>query len=199
MIILDLNNKTINFVKEVSNAIHDGKIVVLPFDTVYGFACDPRDEKALQKIYELKKRPVNKTIGLAVSNIKMMNSLTKLTSAQKEYIAERIPGKFTFILKNEAGSSISKSCVQNGTVGVRIPDSELILKITEACGGIIAQTSANISGQLNCFSLTDLRQQYSEQFLSRIDLIIDGGKLDNVSPSRLIDLTGKSPKEIERK
>lgn len=205
---LILKNNIQNISQEVSTIIRNGGIAILPFDTVYGFVCDSRNDLSLQKIYELKKRPAQKTIGLAVANIEKLKNITDLSDVAKEYITQRTPGKYTFILKklswipDQVGDdkgTISDFCVQSGTIGVRIPDSQLILDVIRASGGMIAQTSANISGQPNCFSINDIRNQYDEKSLAQVDLIVDGGALNNLEASKLVDLTADIPKEIERK
>lgn len=198
MKIMDLKFETNNLIEEASRIIRNGGIAILPFDTVYGFACDSRNEKALQKIYELKRRPIQKTVGLAAADIEALKSIAELTNVAEEYITQRSPGRYTFILKKKLGASVSESCLQGCTVGIRIPDSQLILDIAKASGGIIAQTSANISGQPNCFSLDDVKNQYSENDLRAVDLIVDGGQLNIAETSKLIDLTGETPREIER-
>lgn len=226
MKLLNLKNDLIDTINEIADTVRNGGVAILPFDTVYGFVCDPKNEVPLQKIYELKKRPVQKTIGLAVADIEALESVAEVDDIAKKYIEERTPGRYTFILKKlglsslpslsspmsssgpamplESGTrgskivNISDFCIQNGTVGVRIPNSKLILEVTKACGDIIAQTSANISGQPNCFSLDEIKNQYDDESLSQVDLIVDGGILENDGASKLVDLTGSIPKEIER-
>ena len=205
---IELSNQNFNeSVNKASQIIKSGGVAILPFDTVYGFVCDPKNDEALQKIYELKKRPSMKTIGLATNNIDLIESIAEVNDAAREFIKEKTPGKYTFILKklswipDQVGNDrgvISDFCVQNGTIGIRIPDSKLILRIAEKCGGLIAQTSANISGQGNCYSMNDIKNQYDDATLSKVDLIVDGGELENTGASKLIDLTGDTPIEIKR-
>lgn len=190
-------DETIN---KASGIIKSGGVTILPFDTVYGFVCDPRNNDALQKIYELKKRPEMKTIGLAASNIEAVEFIADVNNEARVYIKEKTPGKYTFIMKKlkDDKSDISDFCVQDGTMGVRIPDSKLILSVAKKCGGLIAQTSANISGQGNCYSIIDIKNQYDNDVLNQIDLIVDGGDLEKNGASKLINLTGDTPVEIKR-
>lgn len=203
-----LTEQNINeIINKTSKIIEFGGVAILPFDTVYGFVCDPKNDEALQQIYELKKCPTMKTIGLAANNIESIESIAEVNDDAKNYMVDRTSGKYTFILKklswipNQVGNDrevISDFCVQNDTVGIRIPDSELILSIAEKCGGLIAQTSANISGQGNCYSITDIKRQYDDATLSKVDLIVNGGELENNGASKLINLTGETPVEIKR-
>lgn len=197
--ILKINQENLDrVVSQVARLINDGGVVVLPFDTVYGFACDPDNEAALQKIYELKNRPENKTIGLATYNIETIEFITEINQFSKNYIANKTPGRYTFILKAKSDIPISELCIKNGTIGIRIPDSKLILEISKKFGEIIAQTSANISGQPNCYSIDEIKTQYGQKSLDLVDLIVDGGEINNLGPSILMDLTGIAPQEIKR-
>lgn len=185
-------------VLKVSGIIRNNGAVILSFDTVYGYACDPKSNIALRKIFELKKRNINKTIGLAASNIRILKDVARVSDKEEQYIEERIPGKYTFILQAKQNIGLSPYCVKNNTIGIRIPESDFILDIIQSSGGIIAQTSANKSGQPDCFSLDELFTQYSAEELSQIDLIVDGGSLEKTGPSQIIDLTGNEPREIDR-
>lgn len=184
-------------VNDAARIILNGGVVAAPFDTVYGFIADPKNEQALKKLFSIKKRPLNKTIGLAVSDIDELKRIASVNDAICSYVQERIPGKYTFILSVE-DQSLSKLCTKDGNVGIRIPDSDLIRDIAAKSGGSIAQTSANKSGQENTFSISDFLAQYASDELSEIDLILDGGKIDSRSASEIVDLTDKSPRRIER-
>lgn len=184
--------------QDAGEVIKGGRVIVAPFDTVYGFLCDPRNEKAILKIFDLKKRPTLKTIGLAVSDISELKKIAELSEKQEEFITDKTPGRYTFIVKAKKDAGLPGYCLQNGTIGVRIPDSELILGLIKEAGGVIAQTSANVSGMPNCYSINDLNNQYDPIELEKVDLIIDSGKIEDSGASEIIDLTGTEPKIIER-
>lgn len=183
-------------IKEIAaSIIKVGGVLILPFDTVYGFVCDPNNDSALEKIFELKKRPKNQTIGLTVDGFDTLQSIADVNFYEK-FIQAKIPGPYTFILPTK--KLFSNYCTKNHTIGVRLPDSQLIISLAKKSGGVLAQTSANVSGKGNCFSLGEIRGQYAINDLSKIDLIIDGGKLKSHTASTIFDLTGKIPREIER-
>jgi L-threonylcarbamoyladenylate synthase len=166
----DLGNIT-NIQKQVIEVLGKGGIALLPFDTVYGFICDPKNEEAIERIFKLKERNINKTIGIAVSSLEQSKEIAKIDD-QEAFMKFKIPGKYTFILKAK-DQSLSKYCYHNSTVGVRIPDQELILMVASKFGPI-AQTSANKSGKPNCLSISDIQAQFSSDELNSVDLVIDG-------------------------
>jgi tRNA threonylcarbamoyl adenosine modification protein (Sua5/YciO/YrdC/YwlC family) len=179
----------------VSAILKNGGIAVVPFDTVYGFICDARNDSALEQIFGLKGRDTSKSIGLAMDSVSAIEKIAHVPNIS--FVKDRIPGKFTFVLKAK-DSSLSKYCYRSGTIGARVPASNLILEIASLNGGIIAQTSANKSGMANCWSLDDFKDQFSLEEINSIDIILDGGTLEKSQPSRIFDLTSSGAKEIER-
>lgn len=174
--------------------LRTGGAILIPFDTVYGFICDPKNEQALEKIFHLKERQESKTIGIAVASLSELDKIAEI--ANPEFINNKIPGRYTFILKSK-NQAFSQYCYQDGTIGVRIPDNDLISKIT-SLSGPIAQTSANKSGLPNCLSIQEIKAQFSQTELNSIDLIIDGDKIENGKPSVIWDITKEEPSLIER-
>lgn len=181
--------------KEASDIIKQGGVVVLPFDTVYGFACDAKNNKAIEKIYALKNRPLNQTMGVAVSDIDQIDIIARVN--HRDFLKTRLPGQFTFILPKKE-QKISHYCYKNQTIGIRVPNNQFILELIKQSGGVIVQTSANKTGQLNCLSIDNLKNHFDKEEIGKIDLIIDGGKIDQGKPSDLWDLTKEVPVLIER-
>ena len=181
---------------EAALTLSKGGLVVAPFDTVYGILVDPSDNLAVGRVNEIKGRPGSKTIGLATCSAAEISRITYMDIDKEEFIAKKAPGKYTFILKEHGQNSISDLCKRDGNLAIRVPDSQLILEIIRLSGGLVAQTSANKSGQPNCYSIEDIENQFIG--LDQFDLIIDGGLLAESLPSELWDLTGVTPRQIER-
>ena len=182
---------------KAATLIKNGGIVIAPFDTVYGIISDPHNDSSLEKVFNFKNRPNTQILGVAADSLATICKLVELKAWQFDFIKARIPGKYTFIL-NAGNNHVSKYCQKGGTIAFRVPDSELIRKIAEKSGGIIAQTSANKNGQPNCFSLDDLHSQFLTNELTKIDLIIDGGEIKSTGASEIFDLTKDEIKQIER-
>ncbi|MFA6422985.1 MAG: L-threonylcarbamoyladenylate synthase [Patescibacteria group bacterium] len=183
-------------IKKVVGCLRNKQIVILPFDTVYGFACDATASEAVLEIFKLKIRPLNQTIGVAVSDFKNFQQISRdLDLDNENFISEKIPGKYTFIVKNNPNNNIAAECIKNETIGIRVPKSDFVLKIIRDFGGVIAQTSANKSGMANCYSIEEIMTQYDSMFLDDV-VIVDGGKIENNSPSQIFDLTNDNPKKI---
>ena len=157
--------------EKASEFIKQVKIVVFPTETVYGIGTNGLDEKAVRKLYEVKKRPPNKPISLLVSNMEMVKSIAKdITEIEYKIMEKFFPGPLTIILKKK---DIVPDIVTAGqeTVGVRMPSGEIARKLVELSGVPIATPSANISGQPSGTNLSEIK----EQFKKNVDFYIDGG------------------------
>jgi L-threonylcarbamoyladenylate synthase len=117
--------------KEVANNIKEGGIAIFPTETVYGIGADGLNENAVKKIYDIKKRPLNKPISLLVSSFDMINQITQNVSTIEKIIMEKFfPGPLTIVLEKK---SIIPDIVTSGQkyVGIRMPEGEIAKKLIE--------------------------------------------------------------------
>lgn len=157
--------------KEVATAIKNGKVVVFPTETVYGIGTNGLDEKAIEKLYKLKRRPQNKPISLLVNNIDMINDIAEdITELEYKLINKFMPGPLTIILKKK--NKIPDILTANSsTVGIRIPENEIAIKLIEYANVPLATSSANISGEASGINLKNIMKDFNDD----IDYYIDGG------------------------
>lgn len=185
-------------IRAAADIVGAGGIVALPFDTVYGFVCDPSNSAAVDTLNLLKGRSASKTVGIAVSKVGDLKNIVETNPEIEQFVSAKTPGKFTFILNEKPSNNISDLCKRDSTIGVRIPDNDLVLAVAEASGSYLAQTSANKSGEPNCYSIDEIKAQFSESEIESIGLIIDGGKIESSAPSEIWNLTKKPFEKIER-
>ena len=169
---LDLReDKDYTKLKEIGEIIKSGEIVVFPTETVYGIGTNALDKDAVKRIYEVKQRPKDKPISLLVSSIDMIEQVAKdITTAEYALIKKFFPGPLTIILNKK---DIVPDIVTAGgnTVGVRMPESEIALKLIEYAKVPIAAPSANISGNSSGIKLNNIINEFKEN----VDYYIDGG------------------------
>ena len=168
-----------------------GGLVAFPTDTVYGLAVFPWDVDAVVRLYEAKQRPSNRPIPLLLSDAGELDRVaTLLPRRRRQYrqlIARFWPGGLTLVLPK---AQIVPEVVSAGpTVAVRVPDLALTRDLIRAAGGVLAVTSANLSGQPSPVTA----QEVEEQLGDRIDLIIDGGPSRRGIPSSILDCTVSPP------
>lgn len=180
--------------KEVAQIIKNGGVVVFPTDTVYGVGVDGLNSSAIEKLYQVKNRPLNKPICLLVSDMKMIKDIAKdISDIEYKLMKEFFPGPFTIILKKK--NIVPDILTANAdTVGIRIPDSEIAKKLIELVGGPIATSSANISGQTSGTNIDDIIEDIGEQ----VDCIIDGGKSKLGIGSTIVKVIDGEPKILRQ-
>ena len=145
--------------------------MVFPADTVYGLACDPENERAVQRLYELKGRAPDKPAAVMFFSLDALPDLPPRTRA----LAERLlPGAVTLLVPSDryplAGGA--------GTLGLRVPDLPAFAGVPP-----VLQSSANLTGGPDARRLDEV----PESIRAGADLVIDGGELAG-TPSTVVDL-----------
>ena len=140
------NSNDYKLLKTPAEIIKKGGIVVFPTETVYGIGTNALNIEAVKRLYEIKRRPLNKPISLLVSDFKMIEKFTKnITEIEYKIMKKFFPGPLTIILeKNDIVPDIVTS--RGSTVGIRMPEKEITRKLIEYAEVPIAAPSANISG-----------------------------------------------------
>ena len=158
--------------KKPAQILKSGGIVVFPTETVYGIGVNSLDKTAIEKLYTVKNRPVNKPISLLISNIEMIENVAK-DILPEEYALMKafMPGPLTIILKKK--DNISNLLTANtNTIGVRMPANEIALNLINYAGMPIATPSANISGKPSGTNIETIMKDFGNS----VDVYIDGGE-----------------------
>jgi L-threonylcarbamoyladenylate synthase len=165
-------------------------LVILPTDTVYGVAADLWQEAAVAALYEAKQRPPDKAIPILLSHFDAIFLVATEVPDSARRLAEAFwPGPLTLTVpKRRLVSAIVSSLP---TIGVRIPDHDVTRAAIRACGGALAVTSANRSGDEST-----LTAQEAVAALPNVDVVIDGGPCPGGIPSTVVDLSGSTLKIV---
>lgn len=170
-------------------ALADGQAVIIPTDTVYGLAADPRSPDAMDRLFHLKERPEGVPVAVLVGAIDDAKALIEWSAEIDELTSTHWPGALTIIgrLRThdlEAGTQ--------DTLGVRLPDHAFVRACAQRFGPI-ATTSANRHGEPTITNPIDL----DAAFGGDVEVVIDGGVLDGVA-STVIDVTTKVPEILRQ-
>lgn len=182
------NPKEISLVVDV---LKSGGLIIYPTDTVYGLGCDITNAKAVEKVARFKNVKVEKSnFSFICVDLSQLADFSKPISNQVfKLLKKYLPGPFTFILN--ANSNVPKYFKgRKRTVGVRIPDSPIILEIVRVLGNPIMSTSIHDEDDILEYS-TD-PELIHEKFKDIADLVIDGGYGKNI-PSTIVDCTEDVP------
>lgn len=179
-------------VNNAVNTLKSGGIIAIPTDTVYGIGADPFNPVAVQKLYTIKGRPEDKPIPLVLGSVEDVHQVTqKLPDFFFHLTKKYWPGGLTIIV--QAKNLLPQLTAEGTTVGLRIPNQPILLKILQKFGGPIAITSANLSGKPASTS----PQEFGVELTTKIDYIVDDGQTSGPIPSTVYDIS-VSPPQVRR-
>ena len=174
--------------KKAKKNIEYNNVIGIPTETVYGLAGNAYSNKAVKKIFSLKKRPAFNPL---IIHFKNLNDLKKDVIINEDFIKlykTLCPGPITFILKKKKKSKISKiATAKKNTVAIRIPKHNVIRNLLNNLNCPLAAPSANIASKLSPTSAEDV----VEEFGNKIKFVLDGGRCSIGLESTIIDLTEK--------
>jgi len=170
-------------IEEAVRVLKSGGLVVFPTDTVYGLGASIHFPRAMDRIYEIKKRPQEKRLVFLVGFKKDIGRFTNALSTEAKKLVQYFwPGPLTLIFSSK----------KYKTVALRMPDHRIALGLIRRAGPL-ATTSANLSGRKESVVLNGV----GRELLEKVDLSIDGGKTPRGRVSTVLDVT-KYPFTIVR-
>ena len=168
-------------IKLAATTIRKGGLVVFPTDTVYGLGCDPRNPRAVQSIFRIKKRRESKQLPILGYSKDEISKIAIFDDTSIK-IADRFwPGQVTLVLKLK-DNEIKKSMSLDDKIAVRVPNHACALSLLKECR-LLVGTSANFSG-LPAFSDS---KKVLESF-SGYDVFLDGGTISNSAESTIVEV-----------
>ena len=180
-------------IEKAADTLRSGGVVAFPTDTVYGIGVDPFQPEAIQKLYTIKGRPRDKPIPILVGSYQDVENVAQnLPKIFFQLIKQFWPGALTLIV--EAKGLPTQITAGGKTVGLRMPNHPIALKMLRCFAGPIATTSANKSNK----APTTSKLQIERELGSLVDLIVDGGETNTGTSSTVIDLIETPPKVLRQ-
>jgi len=176
-------------IKEATDLLINGEVVAIPTETVYGLAADARSDVAVSKIFEAKGRPSDNPLIVHIGDIAQVDSLATDVSKKARLLMDHFwPGPLTVILSS---AGIISELVTAGltTVGLRMPNHNIALKLLRKSDIPLAAPSANVSGTPSPTRPVHVVQDMK----GRIAGVVDGGICDIGLESTVIDMTTDIP------
>ncbi|HVG00290.1 MAG TPA: L-threonylcarbamoyladenylate synthase [Chloroflexia bacterium] len=175
--------------QQAKEIIAGGGLVAFPTDTVYGLGCDPYNVRAIERLYEAKGRDFSKALPLLLSGTHRITDVATGLPAAATVLAQRFwPGALTLVVGRQP--SLPEELGAGETIAVRVPSHEQLQNFLEMCGGALAVSSANLSGQPDALDAAQAAAYLEE----RVDLIVDGGRSPGGVPSSVVDCTLPVPR-----
>ena len=177
-------------ISKVVKVLRNGGLIIYPTDTVYGLGCDITNNRALEKIAKLKGVKLDKAkfsfICYDLSNLS--EYIKHIDTPTYKILKRTLPGAYTFILNGN--NNLPKVFKKKKTVGIRIPNNDIVREIVKELGNPIVTTS--IRDEDDVIEYTTDPELIYEKWDNLVDVIVDGGYGGNIA-STVIDLTGDEP------
>lgn len=167
-------------VARAAEMLRAGDLVAFPTDTVYGIGCRVRDAAALARLFEAKRRPVEKAVPILVGSLDHARELGLDVEAARSLADRFWPGGLTLVLAGADGSQ-----------AIRVPDHPAALALI-AASGPLATSSANRSGEPETYEANDVLIAFADTDL--LDAVLDGGRVPGGVASSVLDLTIHPPR-----
>ena len=180
-------------IDKIVKVLKNGGLVIYPTDTVYGLGCDITNNKALEKIAFIKGVKLEKAnFSFICNNLSHLSDYVKqIDSATFKLLKRSLPGPYTFILPGS--NNLPKVFKKKKTVGIRIPNNNIIRTLVENLGNPIVSTSIRDDDEV--LEYTTDPELIFEKWSKLVDIVIDGGYGDNQA-STIIDFTEGFPEVI---
>jgi L-threonylcarbamoyladenylate synthase len=166
-----------------------GEAIVVPTETIFGLTCNAQDKRAVETVYEIKGRAIDKPSAVFVSSTETIAEYAQIEHEYAERIInEFLPGPLTIVLRSKRTlwpGVVGEDC----KVGIRVSSEPFIGALASGVGKPLLATSANKSGLPDCLSLSALLDQLGDA----VPLILYRHKLATQQASTVIDLTGNEP------
>jgi len=182
------DNPPQNRILQAVEVLRKGGIIIYPTDTVYGIGCDIHNAKAVERLCRIKNlKPEKANLSFICADLSHISDYAHgITTPTYKVIRKALPGPFTFIF--EANPNAPRyGGVKRKTVGIRVPDNQIVTQIVKEFGNPIVSTSVREDENTLEEYVTDPDLIF-EKYRLMVDLVIDGGFGGNV-PSTIIDCT----------
>ena len=177
-----------NTIERAVSLVETGRIIVYPTDTIYGVGTNALNSKAVLRIFEVKRRPLDMPFPVAVDSIEMAERLAVVTGYARSLIEAFWPGALTLVLPKKPVVPDTVTAGQRN-LALRAPNHVVPLKIIERSNLPLITTSANIHGAPGCKNAQEVLSQLGD----RVDLVLDGGPTAGAA-STILDLTAEKPR-----
>ena len=172
------------------DVITRGGVIAYPTDTFYGLGADPKDPVAVKRLYEIKGGKADQPILLLIDKAEDVKEWVAEISPVSESLMKKFwPGPLTLVFK--AGTDVLREITAGtGTIGLRVPGSELTRSLLHFLGIALTGTSANVSGGPS----PQTAEEVAALVGNKVDLILDGGRTAGGKPSTVVDVSAGRPR-----
>lgn len=174
--------------------IEAGGVIAYPTDTLYGLGADPRNTRAVNKLFTIKGRKADQPILLLLHDRSDVAAwVSGVTPSAVQFMDRFWPGPLTLVFR-AARHILPELTAGTGTIGLRVPGNDSTRALLVAVGRSLTGTSANLSGRSGLRTAGEVLRELGDS----LDLILDGGPATEGRPSTVVDVTEEPPRLIRQ-
>jgi len=177
-VVLDQNNR-LQVLQQALDVIANGGVIVYPTETSYGLGADFYNKKSIDKIYQIKNRDKEHKLSVLVPDLDTAKTIVHFPGEARRLAEHHWPGALTLVLPFR-NCKWPDHC--SDYLALRVSSHFFAKELTQSFGGPIIATSANISGQTDCYTPEQIQDQFKNK-KSQPDLFINAGQLPRNKPS----------------
>lgn len=166
-----------------------GGVIALPTDTTYGFAASIYCEEAIRRLKRIKARETSRPFLVIAADTDWVGELAIVTAGHRRLMDAYWPGPLSIVFK-VTGAVPPYITGPEKTIAIRVPGDTLTQSILRACGMPLVAPSANLRGREPATSADGL----ARDFAGKVDLILDGGRLESATPSTIVTVGNRGPR-----
>lgn len=186
---IDPEKPSADVINLAATVLRDGGVLVFPTETVYGIGAAAHSCFGPHEIFDIKVRPLEKPLPWLVEDDDALDRYGVDVPEYAYRLAEAFwPGALTLVVKASDAVGVDFRA-DDGTVGLRAPDHEVVMELIQASGGPIIATSANTSGHPSPGDFAEVE----ERIIAAADVALDGGETEHRTPSTVVDCTADEP------
>ena len=191
IVAINPSNPQPRLIAQAVEILQHGGVICYPTDTMYGIGCDIFNQKAVKRVYQIKRRPKDKPFSFMCASLTNISHYGHVGNTAYRLMRKNLPGPYTFVL---SGTKLVPKIMltRQKTVGIRVPGHPVCLAIIEALENPVLNTSASFEDEeqpvCTCYDVDRL-------FGKQVDLIIDSGEIVP-QPSSVISLLAEQPEVL---
>lgn len=184
-----------NNLEEAVALLRAGGVLVYPTETSYALGCDATNDRAVARVFAIKRRPEGKGTPIILPNDACVEEYVDLSPKARALVAAHWPGPLNIVAVRAPNSSVSRRCETDGTQSVRQSSQPVAAELARLLGRPLVATSANRSGQTSIYRPDEL----DDEFLDALpDALVDVGSLPVVPASTTVKVMGDTLEVIRQ-
>lgn len=183
---------------ELTDALLNGGVAVIPTDSQYALICDYQNKKGIDRIRQIRRMDKKSHLTVMCHSLQHVSTFANLSDENFKLIKRLIPGPYTFILPATREVPRLLTHPKKRTVGIRVPDHPVCLELIEDLGRPVLAKTAKIPGVEYAHPEDGDRELFLSRFDRVVDVVVDDQELLSSYETTILDLTGDMPELIRK-